>query len=504
MDQQTIREFNQKLYDIFSNGKGEVGLEIGVDPGLKVEEYIQVPRSMLKSWCAKIDVRKWNDQNPDKRIRTPIEFTPDRSGIIDYSAYGVQPGWISTGKIRLVNGQMQGVYAHSSGDYWVDLAEFHIDPPNVTDMRNFYAANVGHCRDVEFDRETLIWIQAVRFWSLAAGLVVSDKSHEYVVVDDPKDFPAETDEFVEFAMNYSANAWTACAARATSWRKSNHATGGDILTGFPRRWCQKEGYLKQMQNRQAQRENDRMVTSAFYVATHATSVHSVLALMASSDEDHWSIIDPSFGLIRNWEVGESTVVRMTPKTQIAGAALVIDAMVVLRMMVSEGLAPMLVNISQIKALKDAEDTIKAYGMRCAVYSKWFFDGHPEEIRPVTFSQRSETFFDLATELAIIGTKFYLGSTISESPTLANIVRQSNNEHLKVSWAQLAANRRDSSAEDMSKVLDMVKSGSSAPIVASLLSPDFEVRETGITAYNARLRDIAYILGIPVTNEIRVI
>lgn len=58
-----------------------------------------------------------------------------------------------------------------------------------------------------------------------------------------KDLPADCHDFVVAAIDYNVNTWTACAASATSWRKSNHATGGDIAQGFPRRWLQKENKL---------------------------------------------------------------------------------------------------------------------------------------------------------------------------------------------------------------------------------------------------------------------
>lgn len=96
--------------------------------------------------------------------------------------------------------------------------------------------------------------------------------------------------------------------------------------------------------------NEKQKTSAFYIATHALSVHIISALMALSDTNHWAIFDPSSGCILDWEVGLSTSVRMTPKDQIAGAAFVIDSIVVLCMLVSEELKSLLSNIRQLDSL----------------------------------------------------------------------------------------------------------------------------------------------------------
>jgi hypothetical protein len=96
------------------------------------------------------------------------------------------------------------------------------------------------------------------------------------------------------------------------------------------------------------------MTSAFYIATHALSVRAVLALMAPVDNSHWIISDPYMGLIPKWDVGQSAVVRMLSKTQVAGTALVIDAIVVLKMLLLKSLAPLLQNIYQANSLNGAE------------------------------------------------------------------------------------------------------------------------------------------------------
>ncbi|CAF1514231.1 unnamed protein product [Adineta steineri] len=58
--------------------------------------------------------------------------------------------------------------------------------------------------------------------------------------DDPQWIDPGNEAFAAFSIESSGNAWTACAARTTSWKKSNHATGGIPAIGLPRRWMQKE------------------------------------------------------------------------------------------------------------------------------------------------------------------------------------------------------------------------------------------------------------------------
>jgi len=91
------------------------------------------------------------------------------------------------------------------------------------------------------------------------------------------------------------------------------------------------------------------MTSAFYVATHASSVHPILILMAPSDRTHWAEIDSKFGLILLWDLGASVITRMAPKTQVAGTSVIVDSMVVVKMMFHRGIVPMLSHTSQLLA-----------------------------------------------------------------------------------------------------------------------------------------------------------
>ncbi|KAK5153554.1 hypothetical protein LTR04_006172 [Oleoguttula sp. CCFEE 6159] len=41
----------KQLNDFFRNGRAEVGLEVGTDPGLNPEHYVQLPESLKKAWA---------------------------------------------------------------------------------------------------------------------------------------------------------------------------------------------------------------------------------------------------------------------------------------------------------------------------------------------------------------------------------------------------------------------------------------------------------------------
>ncbi len=54
VSQSLKKSIDEQLTYLFSNGKGEVGLEIGIDAGLDQNAYIQIPKSFIKPWVAKI------------------------------------------------------------------------------------------------------------------------------------------------------------------------------------------------------------------------------------------------------------------------------------------------------------------------------------------------------------------------------------------------------------------------------------------------------------------
>ncbi|CAF1157448.1 unnamed protein product, partial [Didymodactylos carnosus] len=87
--------------------------------------------------------------------------------------------------------------------------------------------------------------------------------------------------------------------------------------------------------------------------------------MTSSDDAHWAVINPSFGIMLKWDLDASVTSRMAPKTQIAGAVVVVDCIVVLKMMLDEGIAPMVVHLQQLVALKSTYDQVAKEGTRCA-------------------------------------------------------------------------------------------------------------------------------------------
>jgi len=64
------------------------------------------------------------------------------------------------------------------------------------------------------------------------------------------------------------------------------ATGGDIAVDVPRRWLQKEGYMYKIQEKSTRNTHERSMTSACYLATHASLVHVVLTLMVPANKTH--------------------------------------------------------------------------------------------------------------------------------------------------------------------------------------------------------------------------
>lgn len=480
---------NGQLTYLYSNGKGEVGLEVGADAGLGTNDYIQVPDCMKKKWAAKVNLVEYNKIfKPLKNIKEYIKGSYAKD-------YRGEPGWVTEGLIQIVGIAKKVKIVSSEGDHWVEISEIHVDPMTASDMAAFYTVNIGHIDDDCIGDEHHMWVHAVRFWSVAGGLVMANNNKEYSLVPTPKEMHPRSSEFCSFAINYSANAWTACAARTTSWKKTNHCTGGTPAIGLPRRWMQKENHWKVGLDIAAQRKSDVKVTSAFYVATHAVSVHAVLAQFAPSDDDHWCTVDPSYGMIFKWNILESIKVRMVPRDQVAGTAMVVDSLVVLRMLTSDGLAPILEFSNQAENLVSAYNEVKSNGMVCGVYKSWYFDGYPGTVRNSAFSQRSHQYFDLINELAIVAVKFYMGSTIAQSPTLQNVARQSSYESIKANWASAAQVKHELATGDLIKVIGMIRGVSGAPIVKKLLSDVVDDQTRAVGEFNAKLNQLGVLLEV---------
>ncbi|CAF4014174.1 unnamed protein product, partial [Rotaria sp. Silwood1] len=39
--------------------------------------------------------------------------------------------------------------------------------------------------------------------------------------------------------------------------------------------------------------------------------------MVPEDDHHWCVLDPSYGMIIEWDIGESIKIRMSPREQVA-------------------------------------------------------------------------------------------------------------------------------------------------------------------------------------------
>jgi len=497
---------NAKLTAIFSNGRGEAGLEVGSDPGLSPNEYIHIPKRMIKKWAARLTSPEDAKDAGIKEFKTHAKWSGNCANMAG------KDGWVTSGKICVWKGQLyiqdHDYSGHEETDTemidYSEIDEFHIEAFDHEDILAFVTVNIGHIRDDEFTDPQKVWIHACRFWAVTAGFVATEQSREYLVVDNPDTIDAFASDSLTQIGDFSANGWTAAAARATSWRKSNHATGGDIVQGFPRRWLQKMSFMPDLAgaSRGDYTTAMRRVTSAFYVATHAASPHAVLSLMASSDEAHWSIINPQYGFIQHWDVSESARIRMTPKTQVAGAAMVTDAVVVLRMLVKEALAPMLNNQDQIPALMASYKQVEANGIRVATYAKWFLKDHPGLVKAIDFNQKDESHASLIGELGLVATKYYEGTTIGKSGALDNAAKQYGEETERQLWSALARQKSGVSATTIAQAYSRVKGASGQSSLSGLVSNDVAEVRTSVTAYNVANRHIADIAEAGAVTEIR--
>lgn len=478
-----------KLSQFFRNGVPQVGLEVGTDIGLSPDEYVRIPKSFAKDWayCEAVDDtydRKDTDTTKDlagKAGWTVVKATDSKTRFVAYGGDG-DGTWFVTkdgGVTRTV------------------ISDVHVDAHDEVDLCRFILANEGHVREHSLRADDLPWVHATRFWSVVTGLVVGSKNKEYVFVDDPTGDFDSVNELAEFIVDYHGNALTAIAARAASWRRSNHATGGSPASGFPRRWLESQG-LWPAGNEKVDKDvaaKTVSATDAFYVATHAAAVHNVLALMAPTDEGHWADIDPRYGLLSDWEIMPSTLVRIAPKTQVAGTAMVVDSMVVFKMLLQSSLAPLLENFSEWRSLQSQFKIVEANGVRVASYAQWFLDGHPEKVEKVSFDQKSSACANLIGELAVVAGTYYGQSTIGQSMALKNAARQLASETAKDLWSALAKERRSASQAAVIKAYKRIMGAASAASIADLGSTDVAKVEAAVDNYNTSLAVAAAEIGI---------
>jgi len=474
---------DRKLAEIFKNGNPEVGLEAGTDQGLSPDDYIRVPRRMLKQWAVKTVV----DGAYDRTAADTIETLRGKKGWVIASKVDTRE-WVIVSQGRYYLSAADG--SSSLGDEFTDI--FH-EPHTADDLRAFIVANTGHISADRLKVEQFWWVHAVRFWSTVSGLVLGSKQTEYTIVPDPTEGLDAANEVAQRVSAYQAEALTASAARSASWRKSNHATGGDIANGFPLKWMSKNGHWPQAVDRDTSAQ--RQATTAFYVATHASCVHNTLAMMAPNDPGHWAKIDPRAGLVMNWEIRDSVKLRMSSMTQVAGTSAVVDSMVCLRALVGEGIAPFLMAAGQFERLKQKEAVVAEGGVKVASYANWFLDGHPDKVVRIAFNQQDPACSDLVGELAIAATVYYAGTTISRSPALANAATNLGSEAARTRWTMLARQKRMTSNEVLLSAYAAASGNTATSVLRDLTSSVDAERRAAMVTYNEILGRAADAAGV---------
>jgi hypothetical protein len=475
-----ITDFNAAITAILVNGHGQAGLEVGSDPGIPASQRVQIPASMRRAWRASYTdwAGAWAALNPNAVGPPPAQA----AAAATIAAQANTDGWVTTGTLDVYMGQLWVAI----GAHRFEVAHFEVAPPTREMFARFYTVNhalIG-TPGATFDAAHADWAIAVRIWSVLAGFTTDSKSSEWVEVADPAAVTPEAEAWADYAITQAAESWTACAARVANWRKTNHATGGTPATGFARRWLAKAGRWSTDPDRDVAARHRRDATSAYYWAAHPAGCHAGLALMVPGDAHHFATVNPIYGLVTEWDVLESTRVRLVPRTQVAGTAIIVDAVTVLAAIVKEGLSPLVQNMHQLTALMTSYTTVRDEGMRVAVYSRWWFEDHPAGTDPVPFSQKDVSCAELASELAIIGTRYYAGSTIAQSAALINAAAQSSNEMARTTWTAIAAARRTASQAQITRTLTLIRGASSVANVAALSDPDVDVAAGAIAGFNA--------------------
>jgi len=506
---QSADTVNSLLKAIFSNGRGEAGLEVGTDPGLAETEYIQIPLSALKRVAVRLAHKTDRFFDRDGTAHPATDFTADEDYEYDptlgFDQFNGKANW-------QVIEPPQGMAASMARQAYAALPKMtmrsgimRVGSRIVSEVRTedhtfdaicaIIEVNLTAIKAGEFDIDQQNFILSTRVWAIISGLVTTSKSFEWTLVADPATISDRAREAARFTAEHSAQAWTAAAARTTSWRKTNHCTGGPIAGGFPQRFLAKEGMWPSPPDRQAAATAHRLATDMFYIATHAVSVHACLALMVPGDAHHWAELTPAFGIISEWDIHASTRIRMTPRTQVAGTALVVDAVTVLTMLVKEGLAPLVTNLDQLNPLLQAYENVQSDGMGLGVYARWYFEGGPVSWTQSPFSQKDPAFADLIGELAVVGTQYYAASTIAGSASLKNAAGQLADESSRAMWTALGAERRRMVPAKVMRVVRKLKGASAAAAVDKMLDADPGIAEEGVDEYNDLLANLSARLNV---------
>lgn len=462
-----MANIGQMLDNLVSNGRVEVGLEVGADPGLNPIDYVRVPHSMAT-------LNTSQRKSKGKETAT-TDHGPEWVMVHEGKAYSTTRGHDG----KFVKGAEENGFVFSKPQDW------------AREIALFIAANRGHIREDSISEDQSKQVHAIRYWSMKSGFLITSHTNEYMKVEDPQEDVVNevSNDEIEFVARYAEQSLTACVARAASWRKTNHATGGGangLATGFPRRWMQKEGMWSHEPDRVKSDSANRKATTAFYVATHAVSVHAVLALLVPGDTHHYCIFEKKYGAIRSWDVRESTQVRITPRTGVAGAAMVSDAVEVVKMMISEGIAPLLSNSNSLRALRALYSTVESEGMRVAVYANWFFNNHPDRdtMARVPFNQKSSEVAAIIGELGVVATKYYRGSAIAASPALANAASQLAGSNEQSRWAAITRAKQSSVSLATLSAYGRISGATGGGVVDSLASKDEAQVRQAVSDYNS--------------------
>lgn len=373
------------------------GLKFCVDACPPVDVRIRIPASMeVETWAS---------------ISSAEENLDDEDG----SEFSNGP------RQKMVNVSNEVVTIHRGSHYIrhncrsTKVSLWSPNPISQKTIKAFIAANADHVRADEIGQENVLWVHAIRYWSVVAGMVDSNSSSEFVEVEDPdeKAIQAVSAAHSSFVYNYPSQAFSALAAKGARWRNSGDVAGGLMATGWVRRWLESMGYWSNNGKfsdatgcSDAEDDHNARASLAFSIATRAAGVHPILAMLAPDDDDHFALVRPRWGILHYLYVNEASRAIMTDKLQVADTSVVVEAVGILARLVAEGKVSHVKHVEQVQSLLDAYDSIKTNGIKVAPYSSWFIQGHPAGNRTVPFNQKCPKFSAIVGELAAVAVRYH--------------------------------------------------------------------------------------------------
>lgn len=458
------------LKRFFGSGPIEAGLEVGTDAGLSADEYIKIPKCCLKRVFYVESLANLNGMTvggvfvPKEELGYVVAKVPDVVANLDaYDSDTMRFVFFGGGLF------VKKLNASKEIDQLVGtdrlVSEVYCDQWTVDDIKSFLIVN--DVTSAMVDNQRRPFFDACRLLSVMLGVGLTDHDKEWAIVENPPAGTVYEDSRVLDLLNMATDASTALCVRAAMFRKTKHATGGSLATGFAKK------FLLQKQWPMKDNAEQKKSTTDFYKAVHASSPVAILAMIAPKDLGHFAIFSPLCGIRGAMKVHASVSLRVGGPDQVAGGSMVSDALVVLKMLKSENILPLIKNTSLLGPLGLQHKKLREAGFRAHNAYQYYSGFHPYKLAGahVPFDQREPGCFPLVSELATIALTYYQGRTIANSPSLKTADASTEDASISALWKAISLMRKSAPRDIIMTYYGAMKGQDVAQVLAKVIEAD---------------------------------